>query len=152
MAVSTWWIDEPVLMGAAIRATRRSPGSAPAGSRSLVCLLDETEQRPRYDLDAAGRAGWSRHAIPVRDYTAPSIEQISAFVDLVGAAGDAIRTLVHCEGAMAAAYWIARGLSAPDAIARVRRARPGAIESDEQHHVLHEFAQRRHADDNARQG
>jgi protein-tyrosine phosphatase len=55
--------------------------------------------------------------------------------------------LVHCEGGigrtgtMAAAYWIARGLTVADAIARIRKARRGAVESEDQKRVLHRFAE-----------
>jgi protein-tyrosine phosphatase len=59
------------------------------------------------------------------------------------------RTIVHCQGGsgrtgtFAAAYWIARGRSASEAIAIVRRARPGAVETPEQEAVLEDFAKRR---------
>jgi protein-tyrosine phosphatase len=149
--MSTWWIDKPLVMGSSNPSDETLARLRAEDFARLVCLLDENEQRPRYDPDAARRAGWSLHSLPIRDYTAPSIDQITMFVGLVDGAGDGARVLVHCEGGtgrtgtMAAAYWIARGLSARDAIARVRRARPGAIETDEQRDVLHEFATLRHA-------
>jgi protein-tyrosine phosphatase len=38
---------------------------------------------------------------------------------------------------MAATYWIKKGLSADEAIKKVRKARLGAIESPEQEEALH---------------
>ena len=95
----------------------------------LKMCLDPAEQHPRYDVDTARQAGWSCHTIPVKDYRAPSVEQLDEFVALVDGAGAKAKMLVHCEGGigrtgtMAAAYWIARGLTAADAIARIRKAR-----------------------------
>jgi len=40
---------------------------------------------------------------------------------------------------MAVAYWISKGLSKADAVDRVRRARPNAVETAEQHQSLEEF-------------
>ena len=46
--------------------------------------------------------------------------------------------LVHCQGGlgrtgtMGAAYWIWKGLSAEEALARIRQVRPGAVESPDQ--------------------
>jgi protein tyrosine phosphatase (PTP) superfamily phosphohydrolase (DUF442 family) len=151
MTMSTWWIDEPFMMGSSNPTNETLARLRADGFALLVCLLDEAEQAPRYDADVARRAGWSRQTIPIRDYAAPSIEQITTFVELVAAAGDGVRVLVHCEGGsgrtgtMAAAYWITQGLSVRDAIARIRRARPGAIETDEQRAVLHDFATLRRA-------
>jgi hypothetical protein len=42
---------------------------------------------------------------------------------------------------MASAYGIANGLTAVEAIARVRQVKPGAVETDEQAAVLQQFAQ-----------
>jgi hypothetical protein len=42
-----------------------------------------------------------------------------------------------------AAYFVARGLSASNAIARIRRLRPGSIETDEQAAAVEMFARRR---------
>ena len=41
---------------------------------------------------------------------------------------------------MAAAYWIAKGLTVDEPIERVRRVRPTAIETDDQKTLLRQFA------------
>ena len=144
--MSTWWIDEPRVVGSSHPSDadlRRLYGE---GVRAIVCLLDETEQPPRYSVSEAAQLGYARFCIPVRDFHAPSLTQLEEFVNVVAKAVPNGKVLVHCEGGtgrtgtMAAAYWIARGLSAADAIARVRVARPHAIETDEQRAVLEEFA------------
>jgi atypical dual specificity phosphatase len=94
------------------------------------------------------QAGWSCHTIPIKDCRAPSIEQLDEFVALVDGAGGQTKMLVHCEGGigrtgtMAAAYWIAKGLTVAEAIARIRKARRGAVESEDQKRVLYRLADR----------
>jgi atypical dual specificity phosphatase len=143
--MATWWIDEPRILGSSHPSNadlRRLYGD---GVRVIVCLLDETEQPARYDVAEAARLGYARHCIPVRDFHAPTVAQLGDFVKLVAAAAPDAKILVHCEGGlgrtgtMAAAYWISKGFSASDAIARVRKARPHAVESDEQRAVLQQF-------------
>jgi atypical dual specificity phosphatase len=41
---------------------------------------------------------------------------------------------------MLAAYLVTRGLSAPDAVAEIRRLRPGSVETPEQEDRVAEFA------------
>jgi len=55
------------------------------------------------------------------------------------------KALIHCQGgygrtgAMAAAYWIDKGLPAHEAIRKVRRLRPGALEIAEQEESLYDL-------------
>jgi protein-tyrosine phosphatase len=42
-------------------------------------------------------------------------------------------------GTLGAAYWIWKGLSAKDAVARIRQGQPNAVESPEQQKCLYEF-------------
>ena len=52
---------------------------------------------------------------------------------------------MHCEGGsgrtgtMAAAYWIKKGLSAREAVDKVRESRPNAVETKEQEESLQEL-------------
>lgn len=143
--MSIWWIDEPFLLGSNNPTDADLEGLRHDGFKVVVSLLDENEQSPRYDPGRALVVGYMRHNIPVRDFHAPSPSQLQAFVDLVLSLGSDTKVLVHCQGGtgrtgtMAAAYWIAKGLSPLQAMDKVRRARPGAVETDEQREVLEIF-------------
>lgn len=143
--MGTWWIDEPFILGSSNPTDAELERLYSNGFRLLVCLLDEQEQSPRYDPLRALRLGYARQSIPVRDFHAPTVGQLKRFVDLVRSVGVKSKVIVHCEGGtgrtgtMAAAYWIAKGLRASQAIEKVRRVRPGAVEIDDQKAVLEEF-------------
>ncbi len=147
--MDTWWIDEPDLQGCANPSEEELETLRRDGFGVLVSLLDEEEQSPRYDIVAAAASGWVRHAIPVKDFQAPTVEQLEQFVTLVSGLPPGTRTVVHCQGGsgrtgtFAAAYWCANGLSASDAIAHVRKARPHAVETSEQEAALEAFCMER---------
>ena len=142
-----WWIDEPHLAGSHNPNLHELRSLRGIGFSALVCLLDEDEVRTtlRYSVEDATRMGYAWHSIPVSDYHAPTLRQMRRFLDLVEHECGSGKLMVHCQagvgrtGTMAAAYWIARRHSAPEAIGKVRRARPWAIESEEQRERLHEL-------------
>ena len=89
--------------------------------------------------ELAARHGIESLHIPVADFTAPSQGQLQRFLAAAAACierGQAVG--VHCAagkgrtGTFAAAYLVAQGADARDAIAEVRRLRPGSIETREQ--------------------
>lgn len=143
--MDTWWIDQPFLLGSSNPTDADLDRLQREGFRVIICLLDETKEPPRYEPARARALGYMRHSIPVRDFRAPSIAQLEEFVDLVQAAGVQTRSVVHCEGGsgrtgtMAAAYWIAKGLSRSEAIKKIRSARPDAVETDDQRAALGEY-------------
>lgn len=84
--------------------------------------------------------------LPVRDFTPPTVEQLHQFVEetrVANANGKAVG--VHCRagigrtGTFLAAWLVADGFSPVEAIRRIRRLRPGSIETPEQEDVIHEF-------------
>jgi atypical dual specificity phosphatase len=84
--------------------------------------------------------------LPVRDFTAPSIEQACQFVDFVDRQRAQGRPVaVHCRsgygrtGTMLACYLVSSGMSAADAIAFVRDKRPGSVETREQEQFVRLF-------------
>lgn len=94
-------------------------------------------------------AGLESVHIPVRDFRAPSQDQIDTFTALVDSERSHGRSLgVHClaglgrSGTMAASWFIHEGMTAPQAIQHVRTLRPGSIETDEQLESLHRYATR----------
>jgi atypical dual specificity phosphatase len=95
--------------------------------------------------------------VPIPDFGTPSIEDALALVDFIRRevqAGNAVA--VHCRagygrtGTALACYLVATGEGAERAIHRVRRARPGSIETAEQEgfvrHFEREFARRQPTD------
>jgi hypothetical protein len=95
--------------------------------------------------------GFERHTIPVRNCYPPTLSQLREFVELMGRLPMESKVLVHREGGtgrtgtFAAAYWIATGRPAPDAIAHVRTLRPHAVETWEQEAVLEQCAREQHS-------
>lgn len=111
------------------------------GIRLLVSL---TEEPP--DRDTLVAHSIEPVHIPVRDFTPPSVEQMTDFVELVDssvATGQVVG--VHCtaglgrSGTMAAAYLVSTGVSADVAIATVRGLRPGSIETETQEDAIRQF-------------
>jgi protein-tyrosine phosphatase len=116
------------------------------GFSVAVSLLEESQQPPRYDRKPAEDFGWSIHSIPIAENSAPSLEQIRDFMTRLTSLPDGTKVLVFCESGigrtacMAAAYWIAKGLTSTAAIRRISEA---CSASDwvtaEWQRVLHEY-------------
>ncbi|XP_072045431.1 dual specificity protein phosphatase 23-like isoform X1 [Amphiura filiformis] len=85
--------------------------------------------------------------ISVRDYHAPTMEQVELFLDAVEKAhskGEAVS--VHCRmgrgrtGTMLACYLVkTRHITAKDAIQELRQIRPGSLETDEQEKMVAKY-------------
>lgn len=118
---------------------------AARGIRHLVCL----EERVPYAAQVARDAGLTHYHVPVPDMAPPSFNQA---VDLCRTLEPAIRAnqavAMHCRGGLGrtgtglAALLVWFGDSATEAIAKIRRAQPLAIQSNAQMRFLHDFADR----------
>jgi atypical dual specificity phosphatase len=111
------------------------------GIRLLVSL---TEEPP--DPDTLLAHSIEPVHIPVRDFTPPSLEQMTEFAASVESSVANGRPVgVHCtaglgrSGTMAAAYLVSTGVSADVAIATVRGLRPGSIETETQEDAIRRF-------------
>ncbi len=145
---SMLWNFGWILPGRLAGMARPRPGSAEElreeGVGAVLCL---TEEPPLPELE---RAGFVVRHEPVRDFTAPdpdALERCAEFVTQRMGAGAAV--VVHCHagygrtGTVLAACLVATGLDVQEAIEKVRRQRPGSIETFEQESAVVEFARRR---------
>jgi atypical dual specificity phosphatase len=97
--------------------------------------------------DRLAAAGLRELHLSTRDFAAPAPEHLAAGVRAIEeelARGGAVA--VHCAaglgrtGTLLACLFVARGLTPDTAIARVRRARPGSVESNAQVAAIHAYA------------
>jgi atypical dual specificity phosphatase len=140
-----WWIEEPILLGSSNPTNRELEDLYREGFRTIISLLDENEQTPYYDIVGIEAKGFKRYSIPLQDFTAPALADFKKFMEIVINSLKEGKVLVHCQGGigrtgtMAAAYWIKKGLSANEAIKKIRNSMPGAVETPEQEEGLLEL-------------
>ncbi len=113
-----------------------------AGIRILVSLTEEPV--PEKVLEKYGMEGLH---LPVEDFTPPTLAQIDRFLEEVARARlEGFALGIHCTagkgrtGTMLAAYLVTRGRSAEEAIAEIRKLRPGSVETPRQEERVAEFA------------
>jgi atypical dual specificity phosphatase len=137
------WIDKPLL------AALAQPDSADdmkwLRRQGIELLISLTEDRPRRDW--VEDAGLLVFHVPVIDMEAPTQDQLERCVSAIARANERhMGVAVHCgaglgrTGVVLACYFVHKGLTAQNAIGRVRRLRPGSIETDEQADAIAEFA------------
>ncbi len=133
-----WWIDEPKLMGS------HNPKQSELKIKDLsliISLIDPRESSLKYNPAIPG-VKWTE--IPVRDFTAPSMDNLKLFIKLVEETPGTV--LVHCEGGNGrtgtfGAAWLMRNgdLTAANALEILRKKNPEAVETDEQESLLGRF-------------
>ncbi|HEY1378461.1 MAG TPA: dual specificity protein phosphatase family protein, partial [Gemmataceae bacterium] len=124
------WIDRPHL--AACARPDDPDELAWLRQQGIQVLLTLSEDRLRRDwVDAAGLLVMH---VPIIDMDAPTQDQLDRCVSAIVRANERkMGVAVHCgaglgrTGVVLAAYFVVRGLSASNAIARIRRLRPGSI-------------------------
>ena len=117
-------------------------------AQGIDVLLSLTEDPPRRDW--INEAGLFLVHVPVVDMEPPTqeeLEQCLATIERANAQGMGVA--VHCgaglgrTGVVLACWFVTRDMTAKNAIARVRRLRPGSIETDEQAEAVELFARSR---------
>jgi atypical dual specificity phosphatase len=139
------WIDNPRLAALgrpegpeALRWLRRQ------GIDVLISLTEDPP--PRRGIDDAGLM---LVHVPVPDMTAPTPEDLDTCLAAIDKAHrHGLGVAVHCEagqgrtGVIIACFFVSQGMPAADAIRKVRRLRPGSIETKDQETAVREFADR----------
>jgi atypical dual specificity phosphatase len=139
------WIDRPHL---AALARPDGPDDyrwlREQGIQLLIVLTEFPPHRPWLD-----DAGLLALHVPVPDFHAPTPEQMDQCVGAIHRAREqGLGVGVHCmaglgrTGTILAAYFVSAGMSASEAIARVRTLRPGSIETEEQSEAVQAYAER----------
>ncbi len=114
--------------------------------QQITLLISLTEQP--LPLEALGAHHLAGAHIPVADFTAPTVADLTRFVAMVRrelSAGGKVG--VHCgaglgrTGTFVAAYFVAEGLSPAEALRYVRELRPGSVETVAQEQAVFAYAQ-----------
>ncbi len=139
------WIDKPHL--AALACPTCQDDLDWLRRQGVELLISLTEDRLRRDW--VNDSGILVFHEPVPDMEPPTQEQLERLVSAIERARKQnMGVAVHCgaglgrTGVVLACYLVSQGLSAQNAIARVRRLRPGSIETEEQAEAIVEYARR----------
>jgi atypical dual specificity phosphatase len=140
------WVDKPLLAGMARPESLEEMNWL--RQQGIDLLVSLTEDPPRHDW--VNDAGLLLVHCPVEDMSAPTQQQLDRCLSAITRANEhKLGVAVHCgaglgrTGVILACYFVEKGMSARDAIARVRQMRPGSIETTEQSEAITEYARRR---------
>lgn len=140
------WVDKPYL--AALGQPRTEQELRWLREQGVDVLLTLTEDPPGRRL--VDGAGLMLYHVPIPDMTAPTPEEIDRCLSAIAKAKEhRLGVAVHCgaglgrTGTILACYFVQEGMSAMDAIKKVRRLRPGSVETKEQELAIKEYARQR---------
>jgi atypical dual specificity phosphatase len=140
------WVEQPLL--AAMGRPESVEELQWLRQQGIEILISLTEDPPRRQW--VNEAGLMLVHVPVVDMEAPTQDDLDKCVAVIERAHQRkMGVAVHCgaglgrTGVILACYFASKDLGAKNAIARVRRLRPGSIETADQEEAVSEFARRR---------
>jgi atypical dual specificity phosphatase len=139
------WVDRPKL--AALSRPQSDDDLRWLRRNGIDVLVSLTEHPlPRQWVNDAGLMSVN---VPVPDMEAPSDRQLDHLIATIRKANaSGMGVAIHCAaglgrtGTVLAAYFVAGGLSARDALIKVRDLRPGSVETAEQERAVERYARR----------
>jgi atypical dual specificity phosphatase len=140
------WIDKPLL--AALGRPETLEELQWLRQQAIEVLISLTEEAPWRQW--VNEAGLMLVHVPVVDMQPPTQQQLELCVTTISRAHERqLGVGVHCgaglgrTGVVLACYFVTKDLNAKNAVARVRRLRPGSIETPDQEEAVSEFARLR---------
>jgi atypical dual specificity phosphatase len=137
------WIEADRVLGCAY--PRRESALAGLRQQGIAVLVNLHERS--HAPERLAQHGLTEVHLPVRDFTAPTPEQLGRGVEAIEQAlANGHRVAVHCgggigrTGTLLACYLVRQGMGAAEAIARVRAMRPGSVETRAQVAAVEAYA------------
>jgi atypical dual specificity phosphatase len=137
------WLEDDCLAACRYPRTNRALRDLAEQGVALLVNLHERAHPPA----ALARHRLTELHLPVPDFTPPTAAQLDHGVAAVEEAlANGQKVAVHCgaglgrTGTLLACYLVKQGCSPAEAIARIRRLRPGSVETAQQELAVHAYA------------